>query len=497
LGVIQRQGSKQSLVKILGVLIGFVSIMLVYPLHHEAVGYAQFLTSTAYLILPFLGLGLSQTAIKFFAPFADSGESKENFIWVILALHVVPFVFFIAVFYFFKNHFYQLLSSFDFNIDLIKENEFYIFIIAFLTMMFTTLSSYTSNFGRIVIPTLINDFSYKIFLPIVILLVYIGYQTTASIPYYIIGFFVFILILISIYMIQLGAIGSTPSLKFLTQTRLKKIAKYSLFSALSGLGTVLAFRIDVVMVTGILDKANAGLYFNVLAMAMVIDIPNQAIGKIAGPIISKSWNEGNTENIQSIYTKASINSLIVGMLVFLGIWFNIDSIFALSTRPEAFIGATQVFLFLGVAKLIDALTGINTHILVYSDHYKYNLLFLVLLGGLNVACNIVFINSYGLQGAAIATLLSLTVYNFIKYMFIRYRMGMTPFGFNTLKVLGIGLAVFLVLNILPMSENEFFNILLRSSLISVLFIGLVFFSKASKDFNDLIMGCAKYLKLYK
>lgn len=492
MGIIQRQGSKQSIIKILGVLVGFASIMLVYPLHHEAVGYAQFLANTAYLLLPVLGMGLSQSAIKFFAPFEESGKEKGDFIWVIMALHVVPILVFLILFYLFKDGIYNLLHTIDFEVNLIKENEVYIFVIALLIMLYTTFTTYTSNFGRIVIPSLINDFSYKLFLPAVVLLVYIGYLTTDLIPFYIIAFFVIILIMIVLYMIRLGAVGRSPSLKFLTRDRLKQIAKYSTFSALSGLGAVLAFRIDVVMVTGILDKESAGLYFNVLAMATVIDIPNQAIGKIAGPIISKSWNDGDTDSIQSIYSKASINSLIVGILFFLGIWFNIDSIFALSARPEAFIGATQVFLFLGIAKLIDALTGINTHILIYSDYYKYNLLFLLLLGGLNIACNIYFIDSYGLQGAAIATLISLTVYNLVKYLFIKYYLGMTPFGINTLKVIAIGVLVFCILYAMPMPNSILIGIILRSSLISFLFIGLVYLSKASLDFNNMI---EKYSKM--
>jgi len=151
LGVIQRQGSKQSIIKILGVLIGFASIMLVYPLHHDAVGYAQFLTSTAYLLLPFLGMGLSQTAVKYFAPFGQTSEDKENFIWVILVLHIIPFLIFIVLFSLFKDGLYSMLRSFDFNVTLIQENEWYIFIIAILIMLYTTFTTYTSNFGRIVI----------------------------------------------------------------------------------------------------------------------------------------------------------------------------------------------------------------------------------------------------------------------------------------------------------------------------------------------------------
>ncbi|MEJ6807369.1 MAG: polysaccharide biosynthesis C-terminal domain-containing protein, partial [Saprospiraceae bacterium] len=212
----------------------------------------------------------------------------------------------------------------------------------------------------------------------------------------------------------------------------------------------------------------------------------------AGPIISKSFNDNNHEEIQSIYIKGSINSLIVGMLIFLGIWFNLDAIISLSSKPEAFFGATQIFLFLGIAKLIDGLTGINTHILLYSKYYKFNLLFLLCLGVLNVFLNLVLIKQYDIAGAAMATLISLTLYNLIKLFFIKFTLDMSPFTLDTLKVLLIGVMVFGLLFILPMPDSVVLGILLRSILISVLFIGSIYWSKASIDFNSLV---DKYTKI--
>ena len=235
-----------------------------------------------------------------------------------------------------------------------------------------------------------------------------------------IAFFAIALIVLMVYLAKLGGISRKVDLSFLTSRKLIRIGKYSLYSALGTLGSLLIFRMDAVMITGLLGEVSTGLYFNILVMAAVIDIPSQAIGKIAGPIISKSFNDNNHEEVQSIYIKGSINSLIVGMLIFLGIWFNLDAIISLSSKPEAFFGATQIFLFLGIAKLIDGLTGINTHILLYSRYYKFNLLFLLCLGVLNVFLNLVLIKQFDIAGAAMATLISLTLYNFIKLFFIKF-----------------------------------------------------------------------------
>ena len=492
MGVIVRQGSKQAIVKIVGVLIGFISLLLIYPLDHASYGYAAFILSAATLLTPLLAMGLSQSAIKFFPEYLNETSDRKGFIWILFALHLIPLLLCGIFFYFFDDSMYSLIGYMGLDVTLFRENSSVIVIVSTLLLLYMTITSYISNFGRIVIPTIINEFSYKLFLPLVVLGVVYGVVQKNIIPGLMIAFFAIALIVLMVYLAKLGGISRKVDLSFLTSRKLKRIGKYSLYSALGTLGSLLIFRIDAVMITGLLGEVSTGLYFNILVMAAVIDIPSQAIGKIAGPIISKSFNDNNHEEIQSIYIKGSINSLIVGMLIFLGIWFNLDAIISLSSKPEAFFGATQIFLFLGIAKLIDGLTGINTHILLYSKYYKFNLLFLLCLGVLNVFLNLVLIKKYDIAGAAMATLISLTLYNLIKLFFIKFTLDMSPFTLDTLKVLLIGVIVFGLLFILPMPDSVVLGILLRSILISVLFIGSIYLSKASIDFNSLV---DKYTKI--
>jgi hypothetical protein len=104
----------------------------------------------------------------------------------------------------------------------------------------------------------------------------------------------------------------------------------------------------------------------------------------------------------------------------------------------------------------------------------------------------VLIKKYDIAGAAIATLISLTLYNLIKLFFIKFTLDMSPFTLDTLKVLLIGVIVFGLLFILPMPDSVVLGILLRSILILILFIGSIYLSKASIDFNSLV---DKYTKI--
>ena len=488
MGVIVRQGSKQAVVKIVGVLIGFISLLLIYPLDHASYGYAAFILSAATLLTPLLAMGLSQSAIKFFPEYLNETSDRKGFIWILFALHLIPLLLCGIFFYFFDDSMYSLIGYMGLDVTLFRENSSVIVIVSTLLLLYMTITSYVSNFGRIVIPTVINEFGYKLFLPLLVLGVFYGVIQRYNIPIFMIAFYLVSLLGLFIYMVSLGVVGRKIDLSFLTFSNVKRIGKFSLYSALGALGTLLIFRMDAVMITGLLGEVSTGLYFNILVMAAVIDIPSQAIGKIAGPIISKSFNDNNHEEIQSIYIKGSINSLIVGMLIFLGIWFNLDAIISLSSKPEAFVGATQIFLFLGISKLIDGLTGINTHILLYSSYFKYNLLFLVFLGMLNVFLNIVLIKQYDIAGAAIATLISLTLYNIAKFLFIKVKLGISPFDINTIKVTVIGIVVFVIMSVFPsFIYSSLVSIFIKSTIIFILFVGAIYASESSIDFNSFLL----------
>ena len=486
MGVIQRQGFKQSIVKLSGVMLGFLSLLFIYPLDLKSYGNAQFLLSSAMILTPVLGMGLSQSAVKFFTSYREYTGKKKGFFNILLILHLIPFFLFTGTYLLFRSSFYGFLSNSSIDLSLIQQNETSIFIITCLVMLYSTLTMYISNYGRIVVPSIIMDFTYKLYLPLIVLLVYSGYLEYDLIAYAILFYYLVALMVLFIYAYKLDILGFQTNFSFLKNGRLISIIRFSVYSALTGLGAIVAFRIDAVMVASLLDEMSCGLYFNILVVAMIIDIPNQAIAKIAGPIISKSWTEGATDEIQVIYSKASLNSLIFGMLLFLGLAFNLEDIFVLSSNPKAFLGVTNVFLFLGFAKLVDAATGINTQILVYSKYYKFNLIFLLILAALNIWLNVLFINSFGLLGAAIATFVSLSVYNFVKYLFIKYSMGMSPFSLETIKVLIISGLVFLLVYVLPMPSSVILSILYRSTLIVLLFVSSIYFSKVSSDFNSLV-----------
>lgn len=495
MGVIQQQGSKQAIVRILSVCIGLMSMLWIYPLDMENYGYATFLYGTAALLMPLISFGIPTSSIKFYKEYQNNNESDNGMYYQMLILHLAPLLLFVLLFLVFRSSFYRLLELLNMDVQVFQDNQYIILTLGFLLAISSTTVNYISNHGRIVVPSIVLDFGYKIFLPILILSVYLGYITPTLLAYSILLFWIAALLVIYLYGVKLKFIQWPNKWLFIkNRNMLKSIARYSTYGMLASIGALIALRIDTVMITGIIDKESTGIYATIMTMAAVIDMPQQTIGKIAGPIISRSWTDNNVEEIESIYHKASINSLIFALFIFLGIWFNLQSLFAISSKPEVFVETSTVFLVLAMAKLIDAVTSINTHILLYSQWYRYNFIFLLLLAIVNVFLNILLIKSYGILGAAMATGISIFLYNLIKYAFIKIKVGIQPFDTNTLKVIAIGLVVFATLSFISLPES-LIGILIRSIIITALFLPLVYVSKVSLDFNDLVHNYSKKISL--
>ena len=114
-----------------------------------------------------------------------------------------------------------------------------------------------------------------------------------------------------------------------------------------------------------------------------------------------------------LYQRTSINLLIVGLLLFIGIIASVGDIFSIMPNSEEMLAGVSVVLFIGLSKVVDMGTSINDQIIDYSKFYRFRLYALILLAVFNVVCNLLFIPKFQIAGAALATLASIVMYNLV------------------------------------------------------------------------------------
>jgi O-antigen/teichoic acid export membrane protein len=165
---------------------------------------------------------------------------------------------------------------------------------------------------------------------------------------------------------------------------------------------------------------------------------------------------------------------------------------------EIFKAGKYVIFFIGLAKVFDALTGINAIILGNSKFYYYTLFFIFFLAIIAFAVNLYLIPIWGIVGSALATFISIAAYNLILVVFVKWKIGVQPFTKDTLTaILLLGLAYSCSL-IIPVLPDPIIDIMIRSLAISTVFVFTIYRFKVSDDINNVIqVGIHKVLTLVK
>lgn len=494
MGVIQRQSLKYTFVNFTGTLIGFLSVVFVYSLDKELYGYFQSVFSFATLLVTILGFGIQGLIIKYHPDFVQKGKQAHFLSFTVVVALVSSLISsgLIAILY---TLFKPALRSVFQNFSIVEDNVGSIMLLSFILLFSSIFIHHAAARYRIVIPDLILNVGLKIMLPTTILLVYFGYLSRAVFMPVMLGYFICIAALLFLYLLTLDSFKIRPAIRSVSQTEARSMLSFMVFAVLNGLGAAFALKIDLAMIGMMISKEAVGVYAIIMTITNVMEIPLKAIAQISGPVVSSNWVNRDTANIQDVYQKSSVFGALGGVYLFLllyGIWPDI-----LQLMPGKLGGYQEViliFAFLGGARLIDLMTGINSVILSYSDQYRVHMYLLIILGSVNVVFNYLWLNQYGLPGAAAATFASYLVFNGLKYLYVRYKFGFYLSFQPHLVIIGSGILVFACLSWVKLSFHPVVNMGLMGILIT-LSLGLLYWLFNPENIRQIFLDSIRKYKL--
>jgi O-antigen/teichoic acid export membrane protein len=250
-------------------------------------------------------------------------------------------------------------------------------------------------------------------------------------------------------------------------------------------GTQIVLQIDSIMVSGQLGLEATGIYTIAFFIGIVIEMPRRSIAQISSALIAQAFEKEDIPAVNKLYKQTAINQMIIGSLLLIGIWANLENLYSFIPNGQLYISGINVVLFIGLGKLSDMAFGTNGEIIVMSKHYKFNVIAVAILAFLTIGLNLILIPKYGIEGAAIASFLAMLIFNISKFLFVWIKFKIQPFSINTLKFLAIVGVVLFGNRLLPPLENVFFDILVRSIAITILFAILTLGLKVSVEVNGL------------
>lgn len=484
MGIVIRQSIYSSIISYAGVVIGYINLLYLYPkfLSTDQIGLFRTIQDAAILFSPFAQFGLSQTIIRFYPQLARDKKSSHSFISLMSLLALVGFALFFLLFKIFES---SLLAYFQDNAAEVIQYTNLVLWLTLILVMVSVMEAFSRSLLKTVVPNLLREVMARLFLSVLVLLYF---TKTITFDQFIIGSVISYLIWLLILMFYLwrqGELSIQINFKSLDQKRLPELIKYSLLSFTGMAGLILIGKIDSMMVSAVLGFSANAIYTTAFYMATVIEIPKRALSQIAMPLISRAFERNDIKEVASLYRKTSINQLIIGSLLLIGVWINLDSMFALMPKGEVFSVGKWVVIIIGAGKLVDMLFGPSSEIIVLSKYFKFNIVLILILAVLIVVSNNLLIPRYGIEGAAWGAAFALITFNAIKYFFIYSKYKIQPFDSNTLKVLLIASLVLAVNYFSSRLDFVVLDILLRSALTTLLFSGLILMTKVSPEANEL------------
>lgn len=494
MGVIERQGIKQSIVSYLGILIGAVSTLFLYPDVRDEYGLVQFIMGAALLIVPFVMLGTTNLMIRFFPEFKNY-ENGHNGLLTLLSLSVFGgFLLFLLFLFFAQDLVLDYFTDED-TPEWYKNYLPFAVPLVFFISWSNLLKHYIHNFKRIVFPSIFDNLLPKIVLPLLILAYLGNWLSLDFIVWSVVLMWAIITLLQLGYIYSLGELHFSLDFSHLTSERKKRMLSFGAYGLFGGWGYVLVNRVDIVMVGFITkDPGLLTIYTFCVFISEFIDVPRKAITSISSPLISQAWERKDLPYLEDLYQKSSLVQYIVGLGLFLIIWLNVNDLYSIMSNGEPYRVWILAVLFLGLSKVVDMVTGVNGSIIAMSKFYKINLVFLLVMAGVNIGLNYLLIPEHGLTGAALATLLSMIIFNVLKYILLLIKLKMQPFTLQTFWVTILALAVCFLITIIPFAIHPLINIALRSVLIAGLFGGAVYYFKMSEEVNNMVDNILNQIK---
>jgi len=473
-----------------GVVLGFITTGLLYPLifSTEEVGLLRILVSYSLLFAQFAGLGINTVTVKLFPYFRDYERKHNGYLGLALLVSVVGLVLAISAFLLLKT---SILDTGKSGSDLFTSYFYYIVPLIIATLLFNVFDTYYRVLYNAVKGIIYKEVIQRVLILSVIVLFYFN---TIDFHQAVILYTIALIsptILLFLSLIYNKQLLLDLDLGFIDKKLSREMLNIGAFGILASFSGVLSMTIDSIMVERMIDLSAVGIYTVTFFFGSLILVPLRTMGKISSVVISDAWKENDILTIDSIYKKSSISLSVIGLLLLIGVWGNIDNVFQII--PVKYIEGKYVILFIGIASLFDIALGVSPHIIVNSNHYRYLSYFLIIFAALLVISNIILIPIYGIVGAALATLISKFIYNLIKYLFLYNKYKLQPFTFKTVLVYIIGISVYGISLLLPEQSNYIGDIILRSSVITIVFMVLVYYFKISDDINSKIDSTFKKL----
>ena len=243
MGVIKRQGIKNTIITYIGILIGAVNIIFIQPrlLTPEELGLTRLLYDFSYIIGIAIPLGLPNIIVKYFPFFKDPEKKHNGFAGFIVLVFFIGFVISATILLLFKTN---ISSHYQEKAKLFV--DYFIFVVPFMFIVsaITVTTAYCQSLFKSTIPSFLNDICLRLGTIIITVLYFNKLISLDMYVYFFIALYAIELLIIIGYILLVDKISFVPEKGLFKQYSGSKMLKFGLLLCLASFSSIAIRKVD-------------------------------------------------------------------------------------------------------------------------------------------------------------------------------------------------------------------------------------------------------------
>ena len=405
-----------------GLAIGYVLTLVIANLF-GAKGLGDYVL--AITVLSFFTLlakiGLDTTSLRFISSFASQERWTSIFYFrkqIMLILFCTSIIASVLM-YFLANPIADLINI---NYRYVEINAFFVMPMAFFMLHYQSLR----GLKRIAEFSFFYRMSQALFSIISIVIIY-QFTKGSEVPVYAYLVSVFIVSLLSFlsfrYWLKNRSDGKeSAEQEIMSYSTLLKISIPLMFA--QSVQFIMAWT-DKLMLGAMTTTEDVGIYHTAFKLSMFAAVALMSINSIAAPKFAEMFGKDDMEGLKKVVHQST-------KMIF---WTSVPLVTIFFIFPEFFLGlfgeefkiGVAAFIFLSCGRLISSFSGSVGNVLQMTGNQNIYAKILLFGAILNVTLNLILIPKYGINGAAIASMSSLIVWNLSMVLVVKKKFGFYTF----------------------------------------------------------------------
>lgn len=454
--------------------------------------------SIATMMMAFASMAMPSYIFKFYPYYHDNLPRQKNdmITWALL-VSLVGFLLVMIAGWFFKD---LVIRKFGRNSPQLLTYYYWIFPMGLGLTIYSVLEGYSWNLGKASLAIFLKEVLWRVITTILIVLFFTNIIPDFSLFIKLYSFaYPAIAASLLAYLLITKKISFTFKISKVTRRFLKKIITLCSFVYAGILIFTISRVFDTLVIASVLPDGidKAGIFGIATLMTSVIQAPQRSIIAVSIRHLSKAWKDKNWDTIQRIYQRSSINLLIFSAGIYLLIALNYTETIKTFGLKESYLGGYAAFLLLGLSMVVDMGTGVNAQIIGTSTAWRFELLSGIILLALMLPLTYLLAKQYDILGPALASLISITIYNTVRIIFLWKRYKLFPFTIQSLYAMVLAASCFAACYFLFNNIYGFWGLVIRSLAFIVLYGAGVLYLKLSPDVMPVITTIRKRVGLIK